>query len=371
MSTFDRSSGPPGSVSSQVISLGFGPFFAAQHELLGRPELVPARIAGESHGCYRLLGCRASLGEPSGRLRHELGSLARPSVGDWVAVADDASGGRAVVHHLFDRRTSLVRRAAGRSGSRQVVAANVDAFFIVTAAHRDLNLRRLERYLSAVRDGGAEPVIVLNKIDLAGEDEVASMLDQIGRVGGGATVAAVSAETGAGLAALEEHLGPGRTVGLVGSSGVGKSSLVNRLLGREALAIAPIDGDGRGRHTTTRRELVPLPSGGVLVDTPGMRELGLVEDDGGLDASFADVAEAAGSCRFRDCAHQGEPGCGVEAAAASGELDPARLASYRKLVREVAASERRADPRARQEERRRWRAIKSSLRARAKLEPKG
>jgi ribosome biogenesis GTPase len=363
-------SSDPSDPSAICLALGFGPFFVAQQQLLDRPDLVAARIAGESPGCYQLLGCRAALGELSGRLRHELTGPGRPAVGDWVAVADDGGGGRAIVHHVFDRRSALVRRAAGRTGAAQVVAANVDTFLIATSANRDLNLRRLERYLSATWDSGAAPVIVLNKIDLVAHSDVEAMVESIAPVAPGVAVVAVSAQTGAGFEGLDSLVGSGRTVGLVGSSGVGKSSVINRLLGREQLATAAIDADGRGRHTTTRRELIALPGGGVLIDTPGMRELGLVDDDGGLEASFADVAALAGSCRFRDCTHQREPGCAVNAAAASGELDPARLASYHKLVREIAASERRVDPAAAIRHKQHWKAIHMSMRARSRVDPK-
>jgi ribosome biogenesis GTPase len=348
-------------------SLGFGPFFAAQEALLDRPDLVPARVAGQSPGCYRLLGCRARLGELSGRLRHELSGLARPAVGDWVAIADTAD--RAVVHRMFDRRTAMVRRAAGRTGAAQIVAANVDAFLIVTSANRDLNPRRLERYLSAVWDSGAEPIIVLNKIDLAATAELEAMTAAIDAIALGVPRIAVSAATGSGLDALRAPLGRGRTVALVGSSGVGKSSLIHRMLGRE-LPDAPVDDNDRGRHTTTRRQLVAIPDGGILIDTPGMRELGLVADDGGLGASFADIAALARSCRFRDCAHQSEPGCAVEAAASSGALEPARLASYRRLLRELAANERRQDPEAAARHRQRWKAVRTSLRQRSRVDPK-
>ena len=211
---------------------------------------------------------------------------------------------------------------------------------------------------------------MVNKIDLVGGDELDGMVDSIESIAPGVPILPVSAQTGAGLEALAERITTGRTVGLVGSSGVGKSSVINRWLGREDLATAPIDAEGRGRHTTTRRELIPLAGGGVLLDTPGMRELGLVDDDGGLEASFADVAALAASCRFRDCTHRREPGCAVNAAAAAGDLDPARLASYHKLVREIAASERRVDPAAAQLHKQRWKAIHSSLRARAKVDPK-
>jgi ribosome biogenesis GTPase len=351
-----------------LASLGFGPFFFAQRELLERPDLVPARVAGESPGVYQLIGCRAALGELSGKLRHELGGLARPGVGDWVAIAD--SGDRAIIHHVFDRRTAMVRRAAGPSGGPQMIAANVDVFLIVTSANRDLNQRRLERYLTAIWDSGAEPVVVLNKTDLADAETVDAMVARIGEVNLGVTVVAVSAATGAGMDGLARQLGAGRTVGLVGSSGVGKSSLVNRLLGRELIATAAIDDDDRGRHTTTRRELIVMPGGGVLVDTPGMRELGLVDDDGGLEASFADITALGEACRFRDCAHQGEPGCAVEAAVADGALDAGRLAGYRKLVRELAAAERRSDPVAAGKHRQRWKQIHMGMRARSKVDPK-
>ncbi|HWM84439.1 MAG TPA: ribosome small subunit-dependent GTPase A [Kofleriaceae bacterium] len=361
---------PSDLVSSVTLdSLGFGPYFTAQQALLGRPELVPARIAGESPGCYQLLGCRPALGELSGRLHADLTGLARPAVGDWVAIAD-SGGDRAIIHHVFDRRTAMVRRAAGRTGAPQIIAANVDCVLVVTSANRELNRRRLERYLSAIWDSGAEPVILLNKIDLAGPGEVEEMIASVEQIALGVSVLPVSAVTGAGCDALRSHVMPGRTAGLVGSSGVGKSSLINHLLGRDALRAAPIDGEDRGRHTTTRRELIATPTCGVLIDTPGMRELGLAGDDGGLEASFADIAALAGDCRFRDCAHGGEPGCAVEGAAGSGALDPARLAGYRKLVREIAAGERRRDPVAAEKDRRKWRAIHMAHRARSKVDPK-
>jgi len=350
-------------------SLGFGPFFAAQHALLDRPDLVCARVAGESPGCYQLLGCRNRLGELSGRLRHQLTGPERPAVGDWVAVSCPEASDRAVIHHVFDRRTAMVRRAAGTGDRPQIVAANADAFLIVTSANRDLNPRRVERYLSAVWDSGAEPVVVLNKIDLA-PDGVAAMVAAIEAVSQGVAVVPVSAATGENIGALDLHLGRGRTAGLVGSSGVGKSSLVNRILGCPLQPAAPIGDDDRGRHTTTRRELIAIPGGGLFVDTPGMRELGLLDDDGGLEASFADIAALAGSCRFRDCAHQGEPRCAVEAAVASGQLDPARLASYHKLLRELAAVERRRDPLAQARYRQRWKAVHTALRRRARTDPK-
>jgi ribosome biogenesis GTPase len=345
--------------------LGFGPFFATELNCLeqARPGLVPARIAADGAGIYHLLGCQARLGELSGRLRHDLTGIDRPAVGDWVAIADDEE--RAVIHQVLRRRTAMIRRAADTEATAQMIAANVDVFCLVTSANRDLNLRRIERYLTAVWESGANPVIVLNKVDLVADP--APLTEDISAVALGVPTVEVSALTGFGIDALRAHVGRGTTVGLVGSSGVGKSSLINRLVGREVQHVSDIrEDDARGRHTTTRRELVLLPGGGVLIDTPGMRELGLLEDEGGIDATFADITEIAQACRFNDCLHESEPGCAVQAALDSRTLDASRLQSYRKLQREIAAIERRRDPVLAANERRRWKTIHKDLRAREK-----
>jgi ribosome biogenesis GTPase / thiamine phosphate phosphatase len=349
--------------------LGFGPFFATQLDPLEqtRPGLVPARIAADGAGIYHLLGSRARLGELSGRLRHELSGIDRPAVGDWVAIADDIE--RAVIHHALRRRTAMIRRAADTDATAQMIAANVDIYCLVTSANRDLNPRRIERYLTAVWESGANPVVVLNKVDLV--DDLTPLIQAIGSVALGVPIVEVSALTGVGLDMLREHVRRGTTVGFVGSSGVGKSSLINRLVGHEIQHVNDIrEDDARGRHTTTRRELVLLPGGGVLVDTPGMRELGLIEDDGGIDAAFADIAQIAQACRFNDCLHESEPGCAVQAALYVGTLDANRLQSYRKLQREIAAIERRRDPILAANERRRWKTIHKELRSREKLNRK-
>ncbi len=351
---------------SSLESLGYDPYFAAQMELLEEPDLVPARVLSDGRDTYHLAGCRAHLGELSGKLRHQIKPLARPVAGDWLAVEDGEE--LAVVRHVLDRRTLLTRRAAGSERRGQNVAANVDVFLVVTSVHKDFSVRRLERYLAAVWDSGASPVVVLNKIDLGGEIDAA--VEQIHAVDPTAEVALVSAATGAGVDDLRSHVGSGRTVGLVGSSGVGKSSIINRLLERELQPVKELRKNRKGRHTTTRRELVPLPGGGVLLDTPGMRELGLFVDPGTVDAIFAEIAALASGCRFNDCTHNGEPGCAVEAAAAAGELDAERLASYRKLQRETAAMERLRDPEMAGRAKRRWREIQKSMKARAKMDPK-
>jgi ribosome biogenesis GTPase len=348
-----------------LAELGFRPYFAHQFDRLGRPELVPARIAADGRGPHPLAGCRAALGELSGRLRYDLDGASRPAVGDWVAVADGE--GRAGIHHVLERQTVLRRRAADSDAITQVIAANVDCFGIVTSANRDFNPRRLERYVSAVWDSGAMPVVVLNKVDLVADP--APLIEAIAAVAFGVPIVEVSALTGQGIDALRAHIGCGATVGLVGSSGVGKSSLINRLLGQEVQHVhAAREDDARGRHTTTRRELLVLPGGGVLIDTPGMRELGMVEDGGGVETTFADIAQVALSCRFGDCRHDTEPGCAVQEALASGEIDAQRWRSYQKLQREIAAFEIRRDPVLASEERRRWKIIHKSLKSHPKAD---
>jgi ribosome biogenesis GTPase len=347
-------------------SLGFDEFFASQLERLESPDWVPARIVAEGQSSFHLAGCRAPLGDLTGRLLRSLGKLGRPVVGDWVAVADGAE--RATIQHVFERRTTLLRRAAGTLDEAQVVAVNVDVFFVVTAVNRDFNERRLERYVTAVWNSGAEPVVVLNKIDL--DVELEPLLEAIGRAAIDVPVVRVSAASGQGLEELRAHIRLGETVGFIGSSGVGKSSLMNRLLGREAQAVGALRGDERGRHTTTARQLIELPDSGVLIDTPGLRELGLLDDAGGVDVSFADVAAFAERCRFRDCAHAGEPGCGVEAAISAGELPAGRLESYRKQLAEVAAAERKRDPILAGRSKARWKEIHRAMRARSKVDPK-
>jgi ribosome biogenesis GTPase len=347
-------------------SLGFDDFFAAQRAGLAHDEWVPARIAAEGQSSFHLLGCRAQLGDLTGRMLGSVTKVTRPVVGDWVAVVDGVD--RATIQHVFERRTALLRRAAGTLAEAQVVAVNVDVFFVVTAVNRDFNVRRLERYVAAVWNSGAEPVVVLNKVDL--ETDVAPLLEEMEQAALGVPVVRASAATGEGLDALRAYVQTGKTVGFIGSSGVGKSSLTNRLLGREAQAVGGLRGDERGRHTTTARQLLELPGGGLLIDTPGLRELGLLDDAGGVDTNFADVTAFAEQCRFRDCAHTGEPGCGVLAAVANGKLPAERLASYRKLLGETAATERKRDPVLAGRTKARWKEVHRALRARAKIDPK-
>ena len=355
----------PSSLST-LASLGFDDFFANQLAALDGTGWVAARVIAEGQSSFHVAGCRAPLADLSGKLRSSRDKVARPVVGDWVAVIDGAD--RASIQHVFERRTALLRRAAGTTAEPQVVAVNVDVFFVVTAANRDFNERRLERFVAAVWSSGAEPVVVLNKIDL--DPHLEPMIEAIERVAIGVPLVRVSAASGAGLDDLRSHIRPGRTVAFIGSSGVGKSSLTNRLIGKDIQAIAGLRNDDRGRHTTSGRQLMVLAEGGVLIDTPGLRELGLLDDAGGVEASFVDVEGFAERCRFRDCKHEGEPGCAVAAAITSGELPAERLASYRKLLRELAAGERKRDPILAGRTKARWKEIQRAMRARAKIDPK-
>ena len=296
-------------------------------------------------------------------MRHHAASpLDLPAVGDWVAYRPGAQSDGAVVEAVLPRRTAFVRKTAGFEAVEQVVAANVDVVFCVTSLVDDLNPRRLERYLTLAWESGAEPVVVLTKADLC--ENVEAAVAQVSAASTfGVPVHVVSAVTGEGIDELSAHLAGGRTATLVGSSGVGKSTLVNRLAGSERLATAAVRADGRGRHTTTHRELVVLAAGGCLIDTPGMRELVLWDAEEGLDRAFEDVDDLARECRFSDCEHRTEPGCAVRAAIATGALDAARLESFRHLQRELRYLEIRHDARARSEERKRWQATSKEARA--------
>ena len=330
-----------------------------------QPEgLVPGRVVTAHRHLYDVV---TATGEHwaavSGRLRHEaLGPQDFPAVGDWVALSLDPGSDRAVVHHVLPRRSRFSRSAVGGGGAtEQVVAANVDAVLLVTALNRDYNPRRIERYVAAGWESGAQPVVVLSKADLCAE--APERVAEVRAIAPGVPVHAVSSVLGEGLDALAPYLAPGRTVALLGSSGAGKSTLLNALAGREVMATGHVrDSDDRGRHTTTRRELVRLESGGLLIDTPGMRELGLWDATEGVSQAFGDVEALAADCRFNDCRHETELGCAVRAALETGALSPERLASYAKLQRELAFQRRRTDTRARLEEQARWKAIHKAMR---------
>ena len=348
-------------------SLGWNEHFEQRLRPYAERGLDPARVVRQDQRYLvrTIAGDRDA--EVSGRFRHEAASRAEfPAVGDWVAVAAPEAG-LVVIHAVLERQSAFVRKVAGETTEAQVVAANVDVVFLISGLDRDWNARRLERYLVAAWESGARPVIVLNKADAC------EMLDQrvaeAEAVGAGVPVVAISARTGAGIEALAPWLVPGRTIALLGSSGVGKSTLVNALLGEERLRTGAVrEIDDRGRHTTTHRELIVLPGGALLVDTPGMKELQLWGDASSVEDSFSDVAELASGCKFGDCRHEQEPGCAIRAALRDGSLDPERFASYRKLGRELRFLEGQRDQRVRLAEKTRWKQVTKAMRVREKIE---
>jgi ribosome biogenesis GTPase / thiamine phosphate phosphatase len=283
-----------------------------------------------------------------------------PAVGDWVAV-QPVGPGDGMVHAVMPRRTVFSRRAAGDREEEQIIAANVDLILIVCGLDHDFNPRRIERYMALARESGAEAAIVLNKSDIcvAAEERVAEAV----RVSGGTPVIAISARSGKGTDLIRGMIGYGTTVALTGSSGAGKSTLMNHLLGEDRQRVQEVrETDNRGRHTTTHRELVPLPGGGALIDSPGMRELQLWAGMESLDSAFDEIAALSARCRFRDCTHMVEIGCAVRGAVEGGELEPARWESYRKMRAEIAWHERKSDIHAALAEKQRWKAIHKAMR---------
>lgn len=331
----------------------------APHILL---NYVPARVASEYKGLYRLLYSGGEVwGQVSGKLRHTACSRGDfPAVGDWVLVALEVSSSRAIIHMILPRKSKFSRKQAGQITDEQVVAANVDHIFIVTALNKDFNTRRIERYLTLVWESGANPVIVLSKADLAGELE--KKLQEVHQAAVGVPVHVVSSLTGEGIEALKSYLWPSNTVALLGSSGAGKSSLINRLLGAERQKVSQTREDDKGRHTTTNRELVVLPAGGLIIDTPGMRELQLWNADAGLSQTFEDIENLERQCRFSNCQHQGEPGCAIEAALAAGTLDGERYNSFLKLRKELAYLSRRQNIQEELANKEKWKKIHKDMR---------
>jgi len=330
--------------------------------------LIAGRVTVQQRGlCTAVTDMGELSARLSGRLEHEADEGGHPVVGDWVALSARPEEGAATIHALMPRRTAFLRKAANTVQTTQVVAANADVAFLVASLNADFNARRLERYLASAWQSGAQPVVVLTKADLCPDPE--PLIEEAEAVAIGAAVIPVSAVTGQGMEALAAALPARQTGVLVGSSGVGKSTLVNALAGEDLMDTGAIrEDDARGRHTTSHRELIRLPSGALILDTPGMRELGLLDAEAGLDATFADIEALAGQCRFNDCAHEREPGCAVRAALETGVLDPGRWKSFVKLGRELAMQERREDHLAREAHRRHWINVNKGNRARRKLE---
>ncbi len=327
---------------TQALSDDFAAIAKADHQ--------PARVLRVDRGGVLAATASSVIRCHPGRVATHPGSApGPPATGDWIAVVPEPDGSW-VLDAILPRR-SVIARLTALGDERQILASNVDFVFVLHGLDRTPKLRRLERTLVMAWDSGATPVIVLTKTDLAaggGGPAIDAVVADVKAIAPGVDVVAVSNKTGQGIDAIERRVGPGATVVLIGESGAGKSSLVNRLLGEERQITAETrESDAKGRHTTTSRELIPLPMGGVLIDTPGLRGLGLWEGGDGIALAFSDIEELATACKFRDCGHHSEPGCGVLAALASGDLNEARLASYQKLQKELASESLRADVRAR------------------------
>lgn len=337
-----------------ILRWGWSDHFQAVWRDAERGTAVPARVIAQSRGFWRVGGdfgeCQA---EAAGKLRLAVEEGADwPAVGDWVTVEVRDQGSAALIHEVLPRRSQFVRKMAGKKVAEQVIAANVDIALLVSALDNDFNPRRVERYLTQCWESRARPVIVLNKADAC--DATQEKMEEMERVAMGVSVCAVSAKTGLGFDELQKHLVCGQTVVLLGSSGVGKSTIVNRLLGRAIQEVQEVrESDSRGRHTTIARELFVLPGGALLMDTPGLRELQLWDADEGISQTFSDVESLAERCRFGNCHHGGEPGCAVQTAIDAGALDTARLENWRKLQRELEFLRRKADPDAHQNEKQR------------------
>jgi len=339
---------------SDTLQEDFAPYAA-----LG---LIPARVTAHHRALWRLVSSEGELNaRMSGKFALEAGPGEHPAVGDWLAVSRVDVSDDAMIHALLPRRSMFTRRAVSDPGM-QVVAANVDVAFLVAAMNGDLNVRRLERYLVATRDSGAAPVIVLTKADLS--EDRAGAEASVEAIAGDAPIVVVSAKQGEGLDALRAWLRPGVTAALLGSSGAGKSTLLNALAGSTLMDTGAIrEGDDRGRHTTTHRELFRLPGGALLVDTPGMRELGLLDVEEALDVSFDDVTSRFTECRFNDCSHGVEPGCAIAAALADRSLPAERWAAYLKLQKELEFVATRDSPAAQAAKRAKWKQVHKAQRA--------
>lgn len=344
-----------------LAALGWNPFFDQHFEPHRSRGLNPARVVREHGQSYQVISERGELfGQLAGRLLH--GALRRsdlPAVGDWVATEAQPEEGKATIHAVLPRKSAFSRKVPHSRTEEQIVAANVDSVFLVSGLDGEFNVRRIERYLTLAWDSGANPVIVLNKTDLC--PDVEKPIEDLESIAVGVPIHLVSAKERQGLDTLRQYLTFGETVALLGSSGVGKSTLLNGLLGTERQPTAPVrERDGKGRHVTAHRELVFLPDGGMLIDNPGMRELQMWADHEALAETFDDISELASRCHFRDCRHDSEPGCAVQKALENGMLDAARLRSYQRLQREIQHLETRRDQKARLAERQRRRPLRRS-----------
>ena len=358
-------------LTMNLHSLGWDPFFENHFQPHSANGLIPARVAVEHGSAYRLLAEDGpSTARCSGRFLHQLIDRSdRPTVGDWVAIARKPGASQDDIQAVLPRRTQFSRAAIGKEVARQVIAANIDTVFLVTGLDQNYRLRRIERYLAVAAESGADPVIILNKTDVCPDSD--ARLAEVEAIARGVPVIAVSAITGEAFAEISLFIRPGKTIALLGSSGVGKSTLVNRLLGEELQDTGEArENDGRGRHTTTTRNLIVLPTGGILIDTPGLREIGIWDVGPGLESTFDDIADLERRCRFTDCSHDNEPGCAIREALDNGTLDPDRYVSWLKLLKEQAFTARQQDEALKRRHAAQWKRIATANRQKTRFEQK-
>jgi ribosome biogenesis GTPase len=350
-----------------LAELGWDSFFIETFQAMDMPDKIPARVIGQERNRYKVLHYHGEVfATISGHaLYHEMPDDIRPVVGDWVVIRSSTVGGDTLIEAVLPRKTKISRQVAGGRGrytggntEEQVLAANVDTVFIVCSLdnERNTNLRRIERYLTMVWSAGAFPVIILNKVDLC--PDVPATVSEVEQIAMGVPIVIISATEKLGLKTLEEYLAKGKTAVFLGPSGVGKSSIINALLDEERIKVSEVrESDFRGRHTTTRRELFLLPKGGMVIDTPGIREIHLWGEEDDINSAFQDIEQLANECRFRDCSHGAEPDCAVQRAITEGIIDSKRLHNYQKLQRETSYLAARQDDKTRVEEKLKWKKI--------------